>query len=966
MESTLRKRMEAQYEILEKLGEGGMGAIYKVRHRLLEEDRIVKVIRPELARNESYRGRFHREAKLAVRLRHPNIAQLHDFSMDDSGAAYMVIEFIEGVTFLEMLFGHGPCSVDLTIELARQTLEALRSLHSVDLAHRDISPDNIMLSTNHRGDPVVKLIDLGLAKDILDLANRTKEKTFMGKARYSAPERFSPRSKGEQETRADVYSAGLVFYELLTGQPAIQGESFEELAAGHLFKGPRDFNETDPDARVPDELRRLIMSSLERDHKQRVTTEQFLDQLQPLIHQNASHSAEVQKILSECAKDRKPGERATTSAKARIDKQFGGYQADGTPAPSPEPTAINVSLLLDKARELIARGAVELAGNVLDEARQIDPAHPRLSELDGDLAAQRSTQRDDQIRRALAAVERQIETGRLDDALDALEDAADRFGESPAFSPVKSRLRDAIDRNNANAAQKGRETEAEEQRKAEAALEQRKAEEDQRRRTEVEEKRKAEAALEQRKAEEDRRRRAEVEEKRKAEAALAQRKAEEDQRRRAEAEEKRKADAAHKRRKAEADERRKAQVARERREAKAARERKRQVRRTKASSTSPALRWGLVSGAVVAVLIGLFAWSPWQEPVQDQPITPIQEPTQDAGGQVNGTTSESTPDSEVILEPAEPVVDTSDGDDRPQLPEETIPQPDPEDLTDTQDPPDASRELSQIEEHLRAGRLARAYQAIDAARLTYGPRSEFDDLENRTNTLRASAIARDAGTVRELIRSGALDDARDAIRSMEETFGGDTPEISDLRELQAEARFDADLSAIRGLLEQGRVVDAEAAIDSAARAHGNRVQLEEHREQVVELRALSALIEDGNFREAESRLLEYKDVFGQIPPIYDLPDVTRKLVASIIDEWAAALEASDLTRLHKVFPSYAGDIPKYRAVTAGPLEIVLDRDTARVETDAIFEGRWGTSEPMPFVFHLQRSADGWQIDRTEK
>jgi serine/threonine-protein kinase len=158
----LAPRVDPKYEIVRKLREGGMGAIYLVRHRLLDELRVVKVLRSQLNTDEDLRQRFLREAKTAIQLRHPNIAQLYDFSVDDEGNASIVLEYIDGVTLEE--FGRRPEArhVALDLAIAQQALRALGFLHRKGFVHRDIAPDNLMLTTDVDGEPLVKLIDLGI------------------------------------------------------------------------------------------------------------------------------------------------------------------------------------------------------------------------------------------------------------------------------------------------------------------------------------------------------------------------------------------------------------------------------------------------------------------------------------------------------------------------------------------------------------------------------------------------------------------------------------------------------------------------------------------------------------------------------------------------------------------------------------------------------------------------------------
>lgn len=260
--------VEDKYEVLHKLGEGGMGEVYTVRHRLLGELRVIKVIRPQYAERPSLRERFRREAQAAIRLRHPNVAQVYDFSIDESGGAYTVMELIDGVTLKQLLARDGPPPLGLTIEIATQALAALGYLHGQGYLHRDIAPDNLMLSRNFDGKPLVKLIDLGLAKRLAGDLDLTSTGMFMGKMRYTSPEQFS-RSK-EPDVRSDLYSFGIVLYELLTGQCPITGSAMEELVASHLLQPVPPFSETDPEGKVPPELRQIVLRTLEKSPADRV------------------------------------------------------------------------------------------------------------------------------------------------------------------------------------------------------------------------------------------------------------------------------------------------------------------------------------------------------------------------------------------------------------------------------------------------------------------------------------------------------------------------------------------------------------------------------------------------------------------------------------------------------------------------------------------------------------------------
>ena len=273
--------IEEKYEILRKLAEGGMGAVYVVRHRLLDELRVIKIIRPHLAEKAHLKKRFHREAQAAIKLRHPHIAQIYDFVIDENDVGYTVMELVDGLTLKEILKS-GPPPPAFTLEVAAQTLQALGYLHQQGYLHRDVAPDNIMVTAGLDGAPVVKVIDLGLAKRFADELDLTSSGMFVGKVRYASPEQFA-RPRRRLGPPSDLYCFGIVLYQMLTGVSPIQGSSFEEVIAGHLLSPIPKFSETDPEGRIPDPLRRLLVDLLAKDPAKRpATAEQVFTRLAPL------------------------------------------------------------------------------------------------------------------------------------------------------------------------------------------------------------------------------------------------------------------------------------------------------------------------------------------------------------------------------------------------------------------------------------------------------------------------------------------------------------------------------------------------------------------------------------------------------------------------------------------------------------------------------------------------------------
>ena len=264
---TLRESIEAKYEILERIGQGGMGAVYKARHRLLDQERAIKVIRTPIELSAEAGERFLQEARVASRLRHPNLAVLHDYAVADDGNAWLVLEWIDGITLREALRRHGPPPLPLSLEIARQTCEALAYLHRQRIVHRDVSPGNLMLARDFDGSPLVKLIDLGLAKALEGAGDGlTTGGLFVGKLRYAAPEQFGTEGV---DARSDLYSLGVVLYETLTGWCPVEGHDPKSWMAGHLFREPLRFEESDPQGRIPEDLRELVLRLLAKNPGER-------------------------------------------------------------------------------------------------------------------------------------------------------------------------------------------------------------------------------------------------------------------------------------------------------------------------------------------------------------------------------------------------------------------------------------------------------------------------------------------------------------------------------------------------------------------------------------------------------------------------------------------------------------------------------------------------------------------------
>ncbi|HLN57350.1 MAG TPA: serine/threonine-protein kinase [Thermoanaerobaculia bacterium] len=329
--------IEGKYEILGKLREGGMGTIYRVRHRLLDEIRVVKVLKPQALSSEEMKRRFVEEARTATRLKHPNIGTIHDFALDEEGKAYLVMEYIDGVNLADLMKQQGPPGIALSLEVAHQTLLALGYLHRKNVVHRDIAPDNLMLTHDEDGKPVVKLIDLGIAKTLDRPGEMTSTGVFLGKLKYASPEQFGSLPAGEKlDGRCDIYALGVVLYELLTGVHPFVGESPSELLRAHLFDPPLPFSRTDPEFRVPLEVRNALLKALEKRREDRFGSAEEFDREVVLLQQRFSVPDDLDDTGRMISKLRVAAPSAseptvTPSVQDWLDRQF---HAASTPHPS--------------------------------------------------------------------------------------------------------------------------------------------------------------------------------------------------------------------------------------------------------------------------------------------------------------------------------------------------------------------------------------------------------------------------------------------------------------------------------------------------------------------------------------------------------------------------------------------------------------------------------------------------------
>jgi serine/threonine protein kinase len=279
--------LDGKYEILNRIGVGGMGEVFKARHVHLNTFRCIKVMKQALLADDVFLTRFLREARLATQIHHPNIAVVHDFFIGDGGN-YMVTEFIDGTTLRQWTAANGPFPPSLAADVASQVLSGLDHIHRRGLLHRDISPDNVMLSYDADDRLLAKIIDLGIAKDVnTTTTDMTRAGVLIGNPKYMSPEQLGMLADDEQiDGRADLYCLGVVVYEMLAGVAAFASETPQGYIMKHLTQTPPRFAVAKSKAtvEVPDRLEQVIFRALEKNRQRRYAdAREFTEALAPFL-----------------------------------------------------------------------------------------------------------------------------------------------------------------------------------------------------------------------------------------------------------------------------------------------------------------------------------------------------------------------------------------------------------------------------------------------------------------------------------------------------------------------------------------------------------------------------------------------------------------------------------------------------------------------------------------------------------
>src|SRR3989442_3924679 len=273
--------LDGQYQIEALLGRGGMGAVYSARHILLGDRVAIKMLPPEMRSNTEWLRRFQREGQAARRFRHPNAVTVYDLRTSADGTIYLVMEYVEGTTLDAELKRRKSFSAAEALSTLKPVMSVLNAAHAMGVVHRDLKPENIMIGKpTTGGESVVKLLDLGIAKlrevagaEKTGSTNLTVAGQMLGTPYYMSPEQWGELpddGSSEIDGRADIYSLGVVLYEIIAGARPFSGVTMLELRRQHVSQTPKPLHDVVPN--VPVGFSSAVMRAMAKDRGVRQAT----------------------------------------------------------------------------------------------------------------------------------------------------------------------------------------------------------------------------------------------------------------------------------------------------------------------------------------------------------------------------------------------------------------------------------------------------------------------------------------------------------------------------------------------------------------------------------------------------------------------------------------------------------------------------------------------------------------------
>ena len=340
--------IRSKYEILQRIGIGGMGAVYKGRHVTFNELCAIKVVNDSIAGDKNFLQRFQTEAVVTRKLRHPNAVRVDDFDYTDDGRPFIVMELVEGRNVGEILQSEGPLQVPRAIRIATEVARALGAAHKLGFVHRDIKPGNIVLTTNDQGQEVAKVLDFGIAKlrqaagDAQSAVTMTMTGMVVGTPLYMSPEQFmGKKAGGEIDGRTDLYSLGVVLYQMVTARLPFEGDTLYSIMMQHIEGNVRPPDELVPELNIPPALSKVILKAIDKSRESRFQTAEELIAALEQVTLASSTSAPVEAPIVSVS--------SVAADAATRPSQTSQAHSSPVPAQSPEvanPPASSASVIL--------------------------------------------------------------------------------------------------------------------------------------------------------------------------------------------------------------------------------------------------------------------------------------------------------------------------------------------------------------------------------------------------------------------------------------------------------------------------------------------------------------------------------------------------------------------------------------------------------------------------------------------
>ncbi|HEX8649418.1 MAG TPA: serine/threonine-protein kinase [Pyrinomonadaceae bacterium] len=319
------RAFDGKYRLDERLGQGGMGTVYRATHLLIDRPVAIKVLNPRFVEDEEAQERFRREARAAGRLQHMNAVAVTDFGRTDDGFVYIVMELLLGRSLREVLAREAPLDPARAVSIMLQTSAAVNAAHEAGIIHRDLKPGNIFVVQRKHAPPIIKVLDFGIAKLAADALDEdddpqtlTQVGVMIGTPRYMSPEQCDSR---RLTPASDVYSLGIILYELLTGTTPFTGSTPLAVAMKHsteIPRPPRDFV-----ASIPVELEEVVLHALEKRPEDRpADAGEFRQELYGMaerlgLEHAAGHSAPTLETLRSTATETPSGRLVVDIARLR-------------------------------------------------------------------------------------------------------------------------------------------------------------------------------------------------------------------------------------------------------------------------------------------------------------------------------------------------------------------------------------------------------------------------------------------------------------------------------------------------------------------------------------------------------------------------------------------------------------------------------------------------------------------------